>query len=73
VIVVDVNVVVHLLTGSGKHVAARSLWERDQNWCLPALWRHEFLNVLATLTRESYVTQRDAVTLWERGVYEAFS
>ena len=67
-IVVDVNVVVHLLAGSGKNAAARSLWERDHDWCLPALWRHEFLNVLATLTRENYLTQGDAVTLWERGV-----
>lgn len=67
-IVVDVNVVVHLLTASGKHDAARALWERDPDWRLPALWRHEFLNVLATMTREGYLSQEDAATLWERAL-----
>jgi predicted nucleic acid-binding protein len=68
VIVVDVNVVVHLLTGSGKHEAARALWDLEPDWRLPALWRHEFLNVLATLAREGFIGREEADQLWKNGL-----
>jgi len=68
VIVVDVNVVVHLLTASSRHAVARDLWKREPRWRLPLLWRHEFLNVLATLTREGYIAQAAAETAWRNGV-----
>ena len=67
-IVVDVNIVVHLLTASGKHDQAKVLWEQSPPWCLPTLWRHEFLNVLATLCREGYVGREDATELWDRAI-----
>lgn len=67
-IVVDVNVVVHLLAQTDRHASARALWDLDQDWRLPVLWRHELLNVLATMTREGYLDREGAATLWERGV-----
>jgi predicted nucleic acid-binding protein len=68
VIVVDVNVVVHLLTASARHALAKALWEQSSSWCLPTLWRHEFLNVLVTLCREGYLSREDAVELWDRAI-----
>jgi predicted nucleic acid-binding protein len=35
---------------------------------LTALWRHEFLNVLASLTRQAYLNETEALTLWRNAV-----
>lgn len=67
-IVVDVNVVVHLLTEGPRRAQAVRLWETDPDWRLPPLWRHELLNVLATLVREDYLAEADAIALWERAI-----
>jgi len=54
VIVVDVNVVAYFLI-EGEHTErARELWRRDPDWRLPPLWRHEYLNVLATFVRRCH-------------------
>jgi predicted nucleic acid-binding protein len=67
-IVVDVNVVVHLLTNGPRHALARDLWAKASPWRLPPLWRHEFLNVLATLTREGYIEPGEAELAWRNGL-----
>lgn len=46
-IVVDVNVVAYFLIDGDKIAAARNLSRYEGDWCLPVLWRHEYLNVLA--------------------------
>ena len=51
-----------------KTAAARDLWRRDPDRRLPALWRHEYLNMLATFTREGGATISEAQTLWRRGI-----
>jgi predicted nucleic acid-binding protein len=68
VIVVDVNVVAYFLIEGDKTAAARDLLRRDPDWRLPALWRHEYLNVLATYAREGGATVAEARSLWRRGV-----
>jgi len=68
VIVVDVNVVAYFLVEGDKTAVARDLLHRDPDWRLPALWRHEYLNVLATFTREGGATVAEARTLWRRAV-----
>jgi predicted nucleic acid-binding protein len=68
VIVVDVNVVAYFLVEGEKTASARDLLRRDPDWRLPALWRHEFLNVLATFAREGGATIAEARTLWRWGV-----
>jgi predicted nucleic acid-binding protein len=50
-IVVDCNVIAYLLIQGEKTSLARSLWKRDNNWWMPTLWLHEFLNILATNER----------------------
>lgn len=67
-IVVDVNVVAYFLIEGNKTAAARELLRRDPDWRLPALWRHEYLNVLATFAREGGATIAEARTLWRRGI-----
>ncbi|MBI4191127.1 MAG: type II toxin-antitoxin system VapC family toxin [Betaproteobacteria bacterium] len=67
-IVVDVNVVAYFLIEGEKTASARELLRRDSDWRLPGLWRHEYLNVLATFAREGGATIAEARTLWRRGV-----
>ena len=67
-IVVDVNVVAYFLVEGGKTTAARELLNRDPDWRLPALWRHEFLNVLATFARGGGATVAEAQSIWRRRV-----
>ena len=67
-IVVDVNVVAYFLVLGEKTAVARDLLHRDPDWRLPALWRHEYLNVLATFAREGGATVAEARTLWRRAV-----
>ncbi len=50
-IVVDVNVVAYFFIQGEKTTLAQALHRCDPDWVLPPLWRHEFLNVLATFAR----------------------
>jgi predicted nucleic acid-binding protein len=64
VIVVDTNVVAYLLIRGEKTAMARALWDRDPDWCCPSLWRHEFLNILATLVKVDGLPLTKAGSLW---------
>ena len=44
----------------------REVWFRDSDWRLPALWRSEFLNLLAKSTRGAMITSEVAHSLWRR-------
>lgn len=67
-IVVDVNVVAYFLIDGEKTAAARDLLRHDPDWRLPPLWRHEFLNVLATFARRGGASTLDAQRLWRQGM-----
>ncbi len=60
-IVVDTNVIVHLVVEGREDT--RAVLERDQDWIAPRLWRSEFRNVLARLMREHSVPFEQAVRL----------
>jgi len=68
VIVVDVNIVAYFLIEGEKTTSARDLLRRDPDWRLPVLWRHEYLNVLATFARKGGATIAEAQSLWQRGI-----
>jgi predicted nucleic acid-binding protein len=68
VIVVDVNVIVYLLTETPQRELARQVHERDGDWLVPPLWRHEMLNVLATLTRQDVLNTSSALTVWRNAL-----
>jgi|SRR5580658_3880252 predicted nucleic acid-binding protein len=61
---VDANVVAYLLIEGEHSKAARAIWVADPDWRLPALWHHEFLNVLATLGRTRNVARSELVETW---------
>ena len=67
-IVVDVNVVAYFFIEGGKTRLARELMRRDPDWRLPPLWRHEYLNVLATYARQGGATLEQARGLWRRAL-----
>ncbi len=67
-IVVDVNVVVYLLTETPQCELARDLRENDRQWLVPPLWRHEMLNVLATLARQDVLDAPSALTVWRNAL-----
>ncbi|MFQ5743995.1 MAG: type II toxin-antitoxin system VapC family toxin [Acidobacteriota bacterium] len=67
-IVVDVNIILHALTATPQNELARQLRRRDSDWLAPPLWRHEMLNVLATLTRQEVLARQSALTVWQNAL-----
>lgn len=72
-LVVDVNVLVEVIFEDARSDEARELFTLEPEWATPVLWRHEFLNVLATRQRadrlpEGLVQQawREADALFSR-------
>lgn len=65
-IVADVNVIVYLLIEESPTEQARDLYGRDPDWIFPALWKHEFLNVLSSLVRTGRANKKDALDLWRK-------
>ena len=66
-IVVDANVIAYFFINGDRTAKARELHEWDPDWRVPALWRHEYLNVLATLAREGGAPLDAVRELWQRG------
>ena len=67
-IVVDVNVVAYFFIEGEKTAPARDLMRRDADWRLPTLWRHEYLNVLATYARQGGATLEETCILWRQAL-----
>lgn len=63
-IVVDTHIIAYFFIEGDHTASAQALWQRDSHWRLPPLWRHEFLNVLATYVRFGGVEQAAAMELW---------
>jgi predicted nucleic acid-binding protein len=63
-IVVDTNILLYSLIQGSATALARRVLDRDPVIRLPELWRHEFVNALATYTRSDGVTAHDARQLW---------
>lgn len=67
-IVVDVSVIAYLLIEGDKSALALQVYQRDAEWCVPPLWRYEFLNVLGAYVRQGGGNPADAEAIWHRGV-----
>lgn len=59
-IVADINLIIYLLVKSPFTAQARRAFERDSDWVVPSMWRHEFINVMATSAREKKFSINDA-------------
>jgi predicted nucleic acid-binding protein len=67
-IVVDANVIAYRFIEGEKTNLACRIQEKDGTWIVPLLWRHEFLNVLATVTRAGIIDITEAFTIWNNAV-----
>jgi predicted nucleic acid-binding protein len=67
-IVADTNLVAYLLIEGQRTQAAREVWQKDHEWCLPPLWRSEFLNVLTTSVRSNVISETQAIQAWRTGL-----
>lgn len=67
-IVVDTNVISYLMIEGDKTDAAQRVYKIDNEWVVPSLWRHEFLNVLSTFVRHGGGQIQQAETLWYQAV-----
>src|SRR5437016_13423738 len=67
-IVVDTNIVVYALMEGPLTPLAVRLREYDPEWHVPTLWRHEFLNVLASYGRAGWADAARLVSLWRQTV-----
>lgn len=47
-IVVDANVIAYFFIEGDKSELARQVYAKDGHWVAPGIWRHEYLNILAT-------------------------
>ncbi len=65
-IVVDTNVIVYLMVEGEKTQMAQQIFCRDSDWAVPPLWRHEFLNVLATFVRHGGGEIDEALDIWQK-------
>ena len=63
-IVVDTNVLVYYFIEGEKTRLAHQVFDRDPEWIVPLLWRHEFVNVLATFARTGTLALAVAQIVW---------
>lgn len=68
-IVVDANVIAYRFIVGEKTGLACQVEEKDTDWIVPALWRHEFLNILATSARSGIIDTMKACTVWRSGLH----
>ena len=64
-IVVDTNVMVYLLTGTGRGEAAASLLAADPEWAAPPILLSELRNVVVGFFRRGQIQKRDALGICE--------
>lgn len=67
-IVVDTNVIAYLLILGSKTELAQATYRKDNDWLVPSLWRHEFLNVVSTFVRHGGGTEADGRLIWQEGL-----
>ena len=67
-IVVDTNVMVYLLTGTGQATAATEALRTDPEWAAPGLLLSELRNVLLGLVRRDDLSMADALAIHEDAV-----
>ena len=62
-IVVDTNVLAYLYLPGERTAQAEALFEHDDAWAVPVLWRSEFRNILAGYLRRDQLQFEQALAL----------
>lgn len=60
-IIADTNLIVYYLVEADQTQSARACASRDPHWRAPAIWRHEFINVLSQHIRLRGLPIDDAI------------
>jgi len=63
VIVVDTNLIAHFFIRSEYTGIAEKVFQKDNQWTAPILWRSEFRSVLVKCLRERFFTFQDAAQI----------
>jgi predicted nucleic acid-binding protein len=64
VIVVDANILAYYFVDGPRTAEAVQLFRTDSAWVVPALWQHEFMNILATMGKSGTTSAEALATLW---------
>jgi len=67
-IVADTNLVAQLILSLDQTRKAQAVYRLDSDWRMPSLWRHEFLNVLATYLRFDRIPIAPLLSAWNRAL-----
>jgi predicted nucleic acid-binding protein len=65
-IVVDSNIITARNLTSSRTSEAKQVEEKDPVWVVPALWRYEFQNILATAIKTKQIKSEQALDIWEK-------
>lgn len=65
-IVVDTNVMVHLIAEGSEGASATAIFERDGEWAAPRILMSEFRNTVLGMLRRGSITSDDAKVMSER-------
>jgi predicted nucleic acid-binding protein len=68
VIVIDTNVLAYFLIEGPQSATARHIMAADREWRIPELWKHEFLNILASYVRGG-MDLNEALQIWREANY----
>ncbi|OGV54250.1 MAG: hypothetical protein A2X45_07700 [Lentisphaerae bacterium GWF2_50_93] len=67
-IAVDTNILVYYMVEGENTTLAQKIKERDPEWIIPPLWKHEFINVLAVIHMQKKKQGKDLTqyqSVWE--------
>jgi len=67
-IAADANLIAQLVLEHNQTELARAIYQRDPNWVMPELWRHELLNVLANHCRFKKVSYDKLLVAWQHAI-----
>jgi predicted nucleic acid-binding protein len=70
-IVVDTNIITYRFIEGDKTDKVIRFQQYDPDWIVPFLWQYEFINVLSTLVKNNYLSDKQAVSIW-RDAYKIF-
>lgn len=65
-IVADANLIAYFFIQGARSELARRVGERDSDWIVPPLWRHEFANVLSVAVRKAGLASDVAISVYEK-------
>jgi predicted nucleic acid-binding protein len=68
-IVVDTNIIAYRFIEGDKTEKVLKAQQKDSDWILPSLWRHEFLNVLSTAARSRILNTEQCQQVWKSAVH----